>query len=292
MAALHQTWWPHVFIDCHTTDGSIHAFDLTFDTSHSNEPLFSKLRAYNRGMLERVAKAVQGRHGFDSFWYGNYKDEGDPRSGWHTYPALPRFGSHYRGLLGRLDVLLETYSYIDFPRRCAVMRAWLLELFRDAARPPPPTAPSPTRRRRTSSRGASLPTWRRSEAQAGALRDGPHGGPGAHHTRVPRGDALRAHGPARRHARRVPAGMTASAAGSSSPAPSPRVRCTRCTAWWAPPPRQRRRSSPAAGPGGRGLAAGAQWRRPGVRRSSRTSRRVWFSSRSATWMSSRMSVRL
>ncbi|AKQ66931.1 hypothetical protein A176_003843 [Myxococcus hansupus] len=134
MAALHQTWWPHVFIDCHTTDGSIHAFDLTFDTSHSNEPLFSELRAYNRALLERVAKAVQTRHGFDSFWYGNYKDEGDPRSGWHTYPALPRFGSHYRGLLGRLDVLLETYSYIDFPRRCAVMRAWLLELFRDAAR--------------------------------------------------------------------------------------------------------------------------------------------------------------
>jgi len=134
MAALHQTWWPHVFIDCHTTDGSIHAFDLTFDTSHSNEPLFASLRAYNRRMLERVAKAVQTRHGFDSFWYGNYKEEGDPRSGWHTYPALPRFGSHYRGLLGRLDVLLETYSYIDFPRRCAVMRAWLLELFRDAAR--------------------------------------------------------------------------------------------------------------------------------------------------------------
>ncbi|HVG57928.1 MAG TPA: M14 family metallopeptidase [Hyalangium sp.] len=134
LAALYQSWWPHLFIDCHTTDGSIHAFDLTFDTSHSNEPLFSELRAFNRTMLERVAKAVKSRHGFDSFWYGNYKVEGDPRSGWHTYPALPRFGSHYRGLLGRMDVLLETYSYIDFPRRCAVMRAWLLELFRDAAK--------------------------------------------------------------------------------------------------------------------------------------------------------------
>lgn len=134
LAKLHQTWWPHVFIDCHTTDGSIHAFDLTYDTSHSNEPLFSELRAFNRVMLDRVAKAVQKRHGFDSFWYGNFKEEGDPRSGWHTYPALPRFGSHYRGLLGRVDVLLETYSYIDFPRRCAVMRAWLLELFRDAAK--------------------------------------------------------------------------------------------------------------------------------------------------------------
>ena len=134
LAALYQAWWPDLFIDCHTTDGSIHGFDLTFDTSHSNEPLFSELRAFNRAMLERVAKAVKARHGFDSFWYGNYKVEGDPRSGWHTYPALPRFGSHYRGLLGRMDVLLETYSYIGFERRCAVMRAWLLELFRDAAK--------------------------------------------------------------------------------------------------------------------------------------------------------------
>ncbi|EAU69811.1 M14 family zinc carboxypeptidase, partial [Stigmatella aurantiaca] len=134
MAALYQAWWPHLFIDCHTTDGSIHAFDLTFDTSHSNEPLFAELRHFNRELLERVAKAVKRRHGFDSFWYGNYRSEGEPRSGWHTYPALPRFGSHYRGLLGRLDVLLETYSYIGFPRRCEVMRAWLLELFRDAAK--------------------------------------------------------------------------------------------------------------------------------------------------------------
>jgi murein tripeptide amidase MpaA len=134
LAALYQTWWPHLFIDCHTTDGSIHAFDLTYDTSHSNEPLFQELRTLNREYLERVAEAVKKRHDFGSFWYGNYKTEGDPRSGWHTYPALPRFGSHYRGLLGRMDVLLETYSYIDFPRRCAVMRAWLLELFRDAAK--------------------------------------------------------------------------------------------------------------------------------------------------------------
>lgn len=134
LARLYQQWWPELFIDCHTTDGSIHAFDLTYDTSHSNEPLFQSLRDFNRAMLDRVAKAVRTRHGFDSFWYGNYREEGNPRSGWHTYPALPRFGSHYRGLLGRLDVLLETYSYIDFPRRCAVMRAWLLELFREAAR--------------------------------------------------------------------------------------------------------------------------------------------------------------
>ncbi|MBN9686558.1 MULTISPECIES: M14 family metallopeptidase [unclassified Corallococcus] len=134
LAKLYQTWWPHLFVDCHTTDGSIHGFDLTFDIPHGNAELLHTSRDYNRELAERVSAAVKTKHGFDSFWYGNFRKEGDPRSGWHTYPALPRFGSHYRGLLGRLDVLLETYSYIDFPRRCAVIRAWVLELIRDAAR--------------------------------------------------------------------------------------------------------------------------------------------------------------
>lgn len=134
LAGLVQAWWPHVFIDCHTTDGSIHAFDLTYDTSHSNQELFSRLLRRTREMLDDTARRVQRRHGFQGYWYGNLVTEGDPTSGWQTYPALPRFGSHYRGLLGRIDVLLETYSYLDFPRRCAVMYAWLLELFRYCAK--------------------------------------------------------------------------------------------------------------------------------------------------------------
>jgi len=133
MARFYQQWWPHLFIDCHTTDGSLHAFDLTFDTSRGNENLFAPVRSFARGMLERVSKSVENRHDFRSFWYGNFVKEEDPTTGWHTYPALPRFGSHYRGLLGRLDVLLETYSYLPFPKRCEVMQAWLLELFRFAA---------------------------------------------------------------------------------------------------------------------------------------------------------------
>ena len=134
LARLFQAWWPHVFIDCHTTDGSIHAFDLTYDTSHSNPVAFRKLLAFTRDMLEGCSRRIERKHGFRGHWYGNFSKEGDPQSGWQTYPALPRFGSHYRGLLGRIDVLLETYSYIDFERRCHVQYAWLLELFRFAAR--------------------------------------------------------------------------------------------------------------------------------------------------------------
>jgi hypothetical protein len=133
LARFYQRFWPDLFIDCHTTDGSLHGFDLTFDCSHGNDAFFAPVRAHNRRLLETVSREVEKRHGVSSYWYGNFVDETDPRSGWQTYPALPRFGSHYRGLLGRLDVLLETYSYLPFERRCRVIGAWLFELCRYAA---------------------------------------------------------------------------------------------------------------------------------------------------------------
>lgn len=130
LARFFGHWWPHVFIDCHTTDGSLHAFDLTFDTSHSNQRMFRPLLRKTRSMLEEVSKTIQVTRGFSSYWYGNFVEESNPDAGWETYPALPRFGSHYRGLLGRIDVLLETYSYLPYQRRCDVMYAWLAELCR------------------------------------------------------------------------------------------------------------------------------------------------------------------
>jgi hypothetical protein len=133
-ARLLSRWWPHAFIDCHTSDGSITAWDLTYDTSHSNQALFAGVQGLARELLERIGREVEAERGFRAGWYGNYAQDGAPESGWHTYPALPRFGSHYRGLLGRLDVLLETYSYISYEKRCAVMHAWLLALFRTFAR--------------------------------------------------------------------------------------------------------------------------------------------------------------
>jgi hypothetical protein len=134
LVRLFNTWWPHLFIDCHTTDGSIHAFDLTYDTAHNPRSGHAAPIEYaRRQLLPTVSAEVERSTGHRGFFYGNYRDQDDPRSGWETYPALPRFGSHYRGLTGRLDVLLETYSYIDFPARVDTIRAYLLEIFRYVA---------------------------------------------------------------------------------------------------------------------------------------------------------------
>lgn len=134
LSRLYGRWWPHVFVDCHTTDGSIHAYDLTYDTAHlprSGHP--APIDYVRSRLLPSVSQAVLKGCGRRGFFYGNYRDQNDPTSGWETYPGLPRFGSHYRGLTGRLDILLETYSYIDFRARVETMSAYLLEIFRYVA---------------------------------------------------------------------------------------------------------------------------------------------------------------
>jgi hypothetical protein len=134
MARLYGEWEPHLFVDCHTTDGSIHGYDLTFDTAHnplSGHP--APVALLRDRLLPEVARRLLRRTGIPTTFYGNFADESRPEAGWATYPALPRFGSHYRGLRGRGDILLETYSYIDFERRCRVMRETLREILAVAA---------------------------------------------------------------------------------------------------------------------------------------------------------------
>ncbi|MHC4924443.1 MAG: M14 family metallopeptidase [Planctomycetota bacterium] len=134
MGVLYRKWWPHLFVDCHTTDGSVHRYDLTFDTAHnplSGHP--APVEFVRDVLLPATQRNLLKRTGIHTTWYGNWVDENDPRKGWETYPALPRFGSHYRGLCGTPDVLLEAYSYIDFEKRGRAMREMLMQLLRETA---------------------------------------------------------------------------------------------------------------------------------------------------------------
>ena len=125
LSRLYATWQPTLTVDCHTTDGSIHGFALTYDTGHiPNGPC-----AYvESAMLPDVTRRLRERTGIPTFFYGNFVDENDPSKGWATYSHLPRYGSHYRGLTGRMDLLLETYSYIPFRDRVTTIYEVLKEI--------------------------------------------------------------------------------------------------------------------------------------------------------------------
>jgi hypothetical protein len=97
-------------------------------------------------LLPPVTAALKANHGLDAGWYGNFVEDeramdadrdaqpvAPVREGWMTYPHHPRFGSNYRGLTSRLDLLLECYSYISFAERVRTAYAFMLETLKHVA---------------------------------------------------------------------------------------------------------------------------------------------------------------
>ncbi len=139
-------WAPDLTIDNHATNGSVHRFDMTIDVPHTSSSGRAEPIAFMRERLVPEVIAAVRRRGFESGWYGNFVEdervvdvdgEVDPESGvglgWMTYPHHPRFGSNYRGLSNRLDLLLECYSYLPFERRVQTASAWQIEALTWAA---------------------------------------------------------------------------------------------------------------------------------------------------------------
>ncbi|WP_243286642.1 M14 family metallopeptidase [Geothrix terrae] len=142
-----QPWAADLTIDNHATNGSVHRFSMTYDIPHTVESGRGEPIEYMRNrLLPPVVAALKANHGLDAGWYGNFVEDeraldadrdaepGAPvGEGWMTYPHHPRFGSNYRGLTSRMDLLLECYSYIPFSERVRTAYAFMLETFRYVA---------------------------------------------------------------------------------------------------------------------------------------------------------------
>ncbi len=146
-AQVCQVWEPDLTIDNHATNGSIHRYHMTYDVPHTIQSGRPEPIVYMRDrLLPPVTAAMRREHGLESGWYGNFVEDervldagvdADPTSGvsegWMTYPHHPRFGGNYRGLTGRMDLLLECYSYISFHDRVRTAYAFMLETLRYVA---------------------------------------------------------------------------------------------------------------------------------------------------------------
>jgi len=142
-----QVWQPDLTIDTHSTNGSVHRFAMTYDVPHTVASGRAEPIAYMREqMMPAVTQALAREHSLLAGWYGTFvedertldaRKEADPHApvseGWMTYTHHPRFGSNYRGLTNRLDLLLECYSYLEFSDRVRTTYATLLEAFRYVA---------------------------------------------------------------------------------------------------------------------------------------------------------------
>jgi dipeptidyl-peptidase-4 len=118
---------PHLFIDCHTTNGSKHRYQLTYDVPH-NPATAPAVRNYLRQqMMPRVTELLE-QQGTATFYYGNFDDN---HAKWVTYGYEPRYSTEYYGLRGRLAILSEAYSYIPFKERILATKAFVTACIED-----------------------------------------------------------------------------------------------------------------------------------------------------------------
>ena len=118
---------PHVGVDLHTTNGTRHAYYLTYSPPlhpNTHPAIISLLR---EDWLPLATRNVREKHGWDFYYYGNLQGQGDER-GWYTFDHRPRFNNNYVGLRNRIAILSEAYSYATFADRITATSRFLGEI--------------------------------------------------------------------------------------------------------------------------------------------------------------------
>ena len=117
VARLFREYDPHVALDLHTTNGTRHAYHITYAPPlHPNTPdgIDGLLR---EGLLPDVTERVRVKYGWEYYYYGNASAPGGGGRGWYTFDHRPRFNNNYIGLRNRIAILSEAYSYATFEER-------------------------------------------------------------------------------------------------------------------------------------------------------------------------------
>lgn len=118
---------PHVGVDLHTTNGTRHAYHLTYSPPlhpNTHPAIISLLR---NDWLPQVTRTIRESLGWDYYYYGNLQGEGEQR-GWYTFDHRPRFNNNYIGLRNRIAILSEAYSYATFEDRITATARFVQEI--------------------------------------------------------------------------------------------------------------------------------------------------------------------
>lgn len=116
LAAALTAYDPQVGVDLHTTNGTRHAYHLTY-----SPPLHPGTAEEITGLLRgealpRITQRIRDRDGWHFYYYGNAQGRGG-EMGWYTFDHRPRFNNNYLGLRNRVGILSEAYAYASFRDR-------------------------------------------------------------------------------------------------------------------------------------------------------------------------------
>ena len=125
VARLVGDYAPHVTMDLHTTNGTNHAYFVTYSPPlhpNTDPAIISLLRDR---LLPDVTATIRDEHGMNFYYYGNAGGGGGAPGGranlprWSTFDSRPRFNNNYLGLRNRIAILSEAFAYASFEDRIA-----------------------------------------------------------------------------------------------------------------------------------------------------------------------------
>ncbi|MEX2285063.1 MAG: M14 family metallopeptidase [Gemmatimonadota bacterium] len=125
---------PFVAVDLHTTNGSYHAYYLTYAPPlhpNTDRNIISLLR---ERWLPTMTSNIKTKYGWDYYYYGNLGGRGGGTPGWYTFEHVPRFNNNYVGIRNRIAILSEAYSYATFEDRIKATKYFVDEILEYAYR--------------------------------------------------------------------------------------------------------------------------------------------------------------
>ncbi len=129
-ANIISRWDPQLFVDLHTTNGTWHAYPLTWAPSYhsAGEPATHE---YTQQMLKSITSIVKNKHGLQFGPYGEYHlEEGWPLKNFYTYNHHPRYLVNQFGLRNRMAILSEAFSHERFYQRINSTYQFVLEILK------------------------------------------------------------------------------------------------------------------------------------------------------------------
>ena len=128
LSRAYQDYDPHVVVDLHTTNGTRHAYHLTYapPLNPNTHPAIDAL--LRDEWLPAVRETIKTTDGWDFYYYGNVPQVADTEPSWRTFDHRPRFNNNYVGLRNRFAILSEAYAYAPFQERVAATHRFVEEV--------------------------------------------------------------------------------------------------------------------------------------------------------------------
>jgi hypothetical protein len=122
-------WDPHLFVDLHTTNGTWHAWNLTWAPSYHYAGEKAVYDFTRNQLLKPITQKVKEKYDLNFGPFGDY----DVRQGWppknfYTYNHHPRYLVNQFGLRNRMAILSEAFAHERFYDRINATYYFVLEI--------------------------------------------------------------------------------------------------------------------------------------------------------------------